>query len=75
MMDLSDVIKSALLSRIAPLHEKFEAHENRAWSPRTLASYHLYSFQDATDSLDFEENLSQLALERELLFTKAWPVS
>lgn len=32
--DLSNEIKSALLSRIAPLHEKFEAHESRAWSPR-----------------------------------------
>lgn len=31
--DLSNEIKSVLLSRIAPLHEKFEAHESRAWSP------------------------------------------
>lgn len=31
--DLSNMIKSALLSRIAPLHEKFETHESRAQSP------------------------------------------
>lgn len=42
------MIKCALISRIVPLRENFEARESRTWSPGIRASYPLHSFQDAT---------------------------